>query len=260
MNRLPLPLLCLSLVCVLWIGSAHTTAHRQTFHFTGKITKMHDADIMTIRDDKQIEFLIRLKWIDCPDSGQPFFNDAKDMVTGYCLNKDLVVKCDSHDLYGRTFAEVFLPDGRSLNRELVKFGYAWHWKRYSDDKDYADLEAKARMQGRGLWQYENPVQPWVYRRDDTVKAFNPRSTFVASTEPKKREWVSIGTGRQSAPELSAASKTTDVFICKEGGGSLYHRISYCKELGKCEGTSGMTKTSHYNAVKLYGRRACASCY
>lgn len=258
LSRLPF---VLGLVLLLIVGTAHTTAQRQAFHFTGKILKMHDADILTIRDDKNIDFLVRLKWVDCPDSGQPFFDEAREMVKSYCLSKSLVVKCDSNDIQGRTFAEIFLPDGRSMNKELVKFGYAWHYKRYSDDKEYADLEAKARLQGRGLWQYDSPVPPWVYRRDDTVKVADYRGTFVSAPEKKKKEWISIGTGRPTGPMLSEASKTTDVFICQEGGGNLFHRMNYCQELSDvCEGTEGVTKTTHWKAVKLYGRHPCGKCY
>jgi endonuclease YncB( thermonuclease family) len=34
------------------------------------------------------------------------------------------------DRYGRTVADVFLPDNRLLNHELLKAGFAWWFRRY----------------------------------------------------------------------------------------------------------------------------------
>ena len=56
-----------------------------------------------------------------------------------------------------------LPDGRSLNRELVAAGYAWWFRRYSTDRGLESLEQAARRARRGLWADENPVPPWDFR-------------------------------------------------------------------------------------------------
>ena len=37
----------------------------------------------------------------------------------------------------RLIAEIILDDGRNLNKELVKNGLAWHFKKYSDNYEYA---------------------------------------------------------------------------------------------------------------------------
>jgi micrococcal nuclease len=42
--------------------------------------------------------------------------------------------------YDRTVATVYLGDGRELNLELLKAGYAWHYKRYTDRQDYSFAE------------------------------------------------------------------------------------------------------------------------
>ena len=136
------------------------TAVSQVFSFTGTVVKMMDADIMTIRDDRGIEFVIHLKGVDCPDSGQAFYNDAREMVESYCKDKKLTVLCDSSDLYGRTFAEVKLPDGRSLSKELLRFGYAWHYKRYNKEPEMAQIESDARtMRSRVVSTDSRPRQP-----------------------------------------------------------------------------------------------------
>ncbi len=68
------------------------------------------------------------------------------------------------DRYGRTVGVVLLPDGRSLNHELVRAGLAWWYRRYApDDETLAQLERDARGAERGLWADAEPVPPWEWR-------------------------------------------------------------------------------------------------
>src|SRR5215831_5205556 len=55
-------------------------------------------------------------------------------------------------------------DGRSLNRELVANGLAWHYKRFSADRELAMLEQEARAPHRGLWSDRHRMPPWEFRR------------------------------------------------------------------------------------------------
>ena len=51
-----------------------------------------------------------------------------------------------------------------MNKLIVGTGYAWQYKRYSKDPEYAGLESKARAAKLGLWQDKDPVPPWEWRR------------------------------------------------------------------------------------------------
>ena len=55
-------------------------------------------------------------------------------------------------------------DGRDVSAEMLKVGMAWHYKQYSKDEEYAELENTARQQKIGLWADKNPVVPWEYRK------------------------------------------------------------------------------------------------
>jgi micrococcal nuclease len=55
---------------------------------------------------------------------------------------------------------------RWINEELVGEGFAWHFKRYSNDKTLAEAEIEARNAKRGLWQDAHPTPPWEYRRTE----------------------------------------------------------------------------------------------
>ena len=68
------------------------------------------------------------------------------------------------DKYGRTIGDVFLPDGRMLNEELVREGLAWWYREYAPGNGTLEkLEAEAREAKRNLWSHKKPVPPWVYR-------------------------------------------------------------------------------------------------
>jgi hypothetical protein len=64
------------------------------------------------------------------------------------------------------------PDGRSLNRELVREGYAWWYKQYSKDASLGVLEGEARAAKRGLWADQNPVPPWEWRAASRIRRRN----------------------------------------------------------------------------------------
>jgi endonuclease YncB( thermonuclease family) len=67
------------------------------------------------------------------------------------------------DRYKRLIAEVYC-NNININKELVKNGLAWHFKKYSSDNDYAKLEIQARKLKVGLWQQSNPIAPWNWRK------------------------------------------------------------------------------------------------
>ena len=60
---------------------------------------------------------------------------------------------------------VMLPDGPSLNQELVKPGWCWWYRKYAPgDTVLERLESEAREGRRGLWADPQPVPPWVWRK------------------------------------------------------------------------------------------------
>lgn len=63
---------------------------------------------------------------------------------------------DKHDRFGRTLAYVTLADGRMLNREIIREGWALVYRRFDfrQKDDFLETEAAARNAGRGLWSEE----------------------------------------------------------------------------------------------------------
>ncbi len=54
-------------------------------------------------------------------------------------------------------------NNKNLNYEMIKAGFAWHYKHYNKSKKYAEAERKARKQKLGLWKDSNAQPPWEYR-------------------------------------------------------------------------------------------------
>lgn len=130
--------------------------------FETRVVGVLDGDTVTVlRGREQVR--VRLHGIDCPERGQPFGARAKRFTSDLAFGRTVTVRPRSKDRYGRLVAEVVLPDGRSLNRELVAAGLAWHYTRYSKDEALAHAERDARAARLGLWAEDRAVAPWELR-------------------------------------------------------------------------------------------------
>jgi endonuclease YncB( thermonuclease family) len=131
--------------------------------FSGRVVGITDGDTISVLHDGRAE-KVRLHGIDAPEKGQPFANRAKQFVSALAFGKDVKVEAHGQDRYGRTIGDVFLPDGRNLNQEIVKAGFAWWFRRYAPkDRTLEKLESEAREARQGLWVGANPVPPWEFR-------------------------------------------------------------------------------------------------
>jgi micrococcal nuclease len=133
--------------------------------FPAKVVGVSDGDTLTVLVDGNRQVKLRLHGIDTPETGQDFGARAKQAASELAFGKQVTVREMDADRYGRTVAEVILPDGKSLNRELVRGGYAWWFSKYAPaDRELAALQAEAKAAKRGLWSQPNPVPPWEWRK------------------------------------------------------------------------------------------------
>ena len=131
--------------------------------FTGRVVGIIDGDTIEVLHHQQAK-RIRLSGIDCPEKSQAFGQKAKDAVADLAFGKDVTVQTHDHDKYGRTLADVVLPDGTSVNQQLVKDGWCWWYRKYAPgDTVLEGLEKDARDAKRGLWADPQPVPPWEWR-------------------------------------------------------------------------------------------------
>lgn len=172
----------------------------------GKVIKIADGDTVTILDKDKAKHKIRLAGIDAPESKQPYGKSAKKYLSKMVGKKEICVEWYKHDKYKRKVGNLFVDD-LDVNFEMVKAGYAWHYKKFQkeqseeDQKRYAEEETKAKLAVIGLWSEPDPIAPWDWR--DGVR-------------PKKKE------EEKPKPKVKKASSE---FSC---GGKRF-----CKHMNSC---------------------------
>jgi endonuclease YncB( thermonuclease family) len=175
-------------------------------HFQGKVVSVKDGDTIDVMHDGRVE-RVRLAGIDCPEPGQPFATKAELLTSQLAFGKDVTLRVSGKNEYGRTLVEVVLPDGRSLNKELVRSGLAWMHRQYTSDPELDALEKQARSERRGLWVDFNPTPPWQWRRRRSTPSYVTIPAAPDSSAP--------------SPEQMKVRVETTVFVTRTG--SKYHR-------------------------------------
>lgn len=109
------------------------------------------------------------------------------------FNKNVRVEKDTIDKYGRTVGTIFV-NGLDANREQVKRGMAWAYRKYLHDQSLLQVEDEARRAKIGLWSDPNPMPPWECRHggkngnvtNQVAPKAEPTSTPVNSSCGSKR--------------------------------------------------------------------------
>jgi micrococcal nuclease len=177
------------------------------------IDYVSDGDTITVIANKT-QVKVRLYGIDCPEGGQDFGRRAKQFTSGMVFGKTVTMKIMDTDRYGRTVANVII-DGKSLNEELVKAGYAWVYPQYckiSKCKQWYKYESEARAQKIGLWSHPNPMPPWDFRRGKS-SSIN-RNTKAISTGVYRGNTRSMVFHQASCKDFNCKN-CTDVFQRRE---------------------------------------------
>ena len=144
----------------------------------GIVEKVKDGDtiaVSSLSGDKQ--FTCSLYGIDTPElkknskQGQPYSIEAKDELEKLVYKKEVQVILTGEKGYKREICFV-TNEGKSINLEMVKRGYAWAYREYLERpyaSEYIDAERKARAMGIGLWQQKNPQPPWEFRQTNSLR-------------------------------------------------------------------------------------------
>ncbi len=156
-------ILYLVLFYLLFIPSAQVKALPE---FTGEVIDVSDGDTIKVRHIMiQGKFEnVSLAGIDCPEENQAFGKIAKKFTSEMVLGKEVTIGITKIDPREGIIGEVTLPDGKSLNRELVKAGLAWRDALSARDSSLGELEAEARKFRLGLWADDYPIPPWEFRK------------------------------------------------------------------------------------------------
>lgn len=143
--------------------SENNTSLKKGSTVSGKVISIIDGDTYDalLLSNKTIR--VRMEGIDAPEKGMPFYQKSKKYLSSLCFNKQVKIKITGTDNYDRFLAYTYIEDEKELSKEMIKEGYAWHFKKYSSDTTLSNLEIEARNLKKGLWSEKNPMSPWTNR-------------------------------------------------------------------------------------------------
>jgi endonuclease YncB( thermonuclease family) len=173
--------------------SSAVVANNVQLVIEGKVINVHDGDTITVIDQHNQKFHIRLQGIDAPELKQTFGSVSQQNLSRLVLGKQVTIYWTKVDKYRRTVGTIML-DGQDMNIEQIKAGLAWHFKKYEDEQEaqdrrtYAAAEQQARAAKLGLWQDPDPTVPGDWRQGVKVKRWGPpppEGTIVGNKNSKK---------------------------------------------------------------------------
>ncbi|HEV7392579.1 MAG TPA: thermonuclease family protein [Burkholderiales bacterium] len=159
----------------------------------GRVVAVADGDTVTVLEESNLQYKVRLAAIDAPERRQAYGERAKQHLSALVYGKTVLVLWEKRDRYGRIVGHVFARDCSPLDcrysldagLEQIKAGLAWHYRQYEKEQApaerlrYAALEQQARARREGLWSDAEPVPPWTYRHQSR----NPERALIREITP-----------------------------------------------------------------------------
>jgi endonuclease YncB( thermonuclease family) len=107
-----------------------------------------DGDTISVLVNRQ-SIQVRLAEIDTPERGQPWANRTKQALSDKVFGQVVELQVVDTDRCRRTVAKVY-HGGRDINREMVREGHAWVYRKYLRDPSLLEDERRAREAGAGV--------------------------------------------------------------------------------------------------------------
>lgn len=154
-----------------------STAYAETI--TGRVVGVADGDTITVLDAERQQHKIRLQGIDAPEKVQPFGQRSKENLSRLVFNKEVRVEWTKRDRYQRIVGKVWVqpadcptcPMTLDAGHAQITVGLAWWYRKYAKEQaphdrgQYELSEQKARAKRVGVWQDNDPIPPWEWRKE-----------------------------------------------------------------------------------------------
>ncbi|MCW5830159.1 MAG: thermonuclease family protein [Deltaproteobacteria bacterium] len=143
--------------------------------FAARVVKVKDGDTLDVEPaclpPGAILVTVRLGGVDAPETpkrgrdGQPGGEEAWRFLESLVSSGTVIVEPRQRDRYQRTVGRVTTDDGRDVEIEMVRSGWAWWYRQYAgDDRALEEAEAAAKADRLGIWHEDGPEPPWEFRR------------------------------------------------------------------------------------------------
>lgn len=141
------------------------------------------GDLVQVREGDQSRIL-RLYGVACPVPGQPNAESATTHIFETAMETVVTVEIVGADAAGAPVAWIKLPDGASLNEDLVRKGLAW-WDAPNapEARNLQKAATEAIAAGRGLWATPAPLAPWDYRASNGLAAVTYKKAEAEVSSP-----------------------------------------------------------------------------
>ena len=153
------------------------------------VTKVVDGDTLDLNNNQRI----RMSGINTPETGECYYQEAKDKLADLILHKEVYIEKDrsDKDKYGRMLRYVYLNDTELIlvNGVLVENGFARVYDKYkSDTRRYSQLkklEDIAVEDKIGVWSCVDNKKDCLYvGSEDSDKYHTPECKFAKKIKPE----------------------------------------------------------------------------
>ena len=129
-----------------------------------KIKRVVDGDTVHVFSKGEV-LKVRLVEIDTPEMDQPHGQEAKEYLENLLKDGYINLDISGTDIYKRKLGRIYWKE-KDINRLMVKSGHAWVYDQYVTDHTFYEDQNYARSRQLGLWENNDPIQPWEWRRRD----------------------------------------------------------------------------------------------
>lgn len=135
------------------------------------VEKIIDGDSLKVRrGNETIE--LRLWGIDAPEFDQPGAAESEQALLAQIDKAQLTLEVKDIDKYGRLVV-IAHKEHTNINEEMVKKGHAWvhiYYCLLPPCDQWHIYQKQARQRGIGLWQYKDPIPPWIWKASHKKKS------------------------------------------------------------------------------------------
>lgn len=150
------------------------------------VTNVVDGDTLDLNNSERV----RLSGINTPETGECFYQEAKDALSFLTLGKEVYLEQDTTDQgkYGRLLRYIY-ADSQLVNSALVYNGYARVYDKYKEDtKKYEELkefEQNAVEKNLGVWNCTDPKAGCLYVRSSNSEIYHsPECKWAKKIKPE----------------------------------------------------------------------------
>jgi endonuclease YncB( thermonuclease family) len=189
-------------------GSKKTGTAQTSFPHVlyGEVMNVITGDTIYVVDQHKNYRRVQCAGITAPECDQPHGIASREHLCSFVCSEHVTVRFSRFDKLGRVVGKILINE-RDICLEQIEAGFAWHYdvderaQLAQDREHYAQAEQRARNEKRGLWQDENPVSPWQFRkwlREDRVPSVQAEDRLERGSEEKRQEMATSTTGERKS--------------------------------------------------------------